>query len=223
MAFWANNIESCGTNAACRAEKRVDTSAAFFLSIEFQQTGFLVERLYQSALNRFPVYGEFTRDRQALGREVIVGQGSWQIQLETNKQQFAANFVERPDFIAAYGGLSNEQYVDALNVNTAGSLTASDRNALVAGLSGSTETRATVLRKVAENAVFSEHEFNRAFVLMQYFGYLRRNPNDSPDLDFSGYSFWLGKLNLFGGDFRQAEMVKAFINSGEYRHRFAQQ
>ena len=50
-------------------------------------------------------------------------------------------------------------------------------------------------------------------------GYLRRNPNDAPDLDFSGYNFWLNKLNLFNGNFVNAEMVKAFINSGEYRHR----
>ena len=57
---------------------------------------------------------------------------------------------------------------------------------------------------------------------MQYFGYLRRNPNDPPELslDFQGYNFWLNKLNQFHGDYIAAEMVKAFILSGEYRHRF---
>jgi hypothetical protein len=64
-------------------------------------------------------------------------------------------------------------------------------------------------------------EFNRAFVLMQYFGYLRRNPTDLPDSSFTGYDFWLGKLNQFNGNFIQAEMVKAFLNSDEYRQRFA--
>ena len=103
-----------------------------------------------------------------------------------------------------------------MNANTGNSLTASERNALVTGLNNSTETRATVLRKVAENAAFSQREFNRAFVLMQYFGYLRRDP------DSSGFNFWLAKLNSFGGDFRRAEMVKAFINSTEYRQRFGQ-
>jgi hypothetical protein len=63
-------------------------------------------------------------------------------------------------------------------------------------------------------------ETSRAFVLMQYFGYLRRNPDDPPDSDFAGYDFWLAKLNSFGGDFRRAEMVKAFISSTEYRRRF---
>jgi hypothetical protein len=75
---------------------------------------------------------------------------------------------------------------------------------------------------VAENQSFAQQEFNEAFVLMQYFGYLRRNPNDSPEvtLDFQGYNFWLGKLNQFNGNFVNAEMVKAFIVSGEYRQRF---
>jgi hypothetical protein len=222
LAFWTNNIESCGANAQCRVEKRVDTSAAFFLSIEFQQTGFLVERVYQAAFNRFPSYREFISDTQELGHDVVVGEGSWQAQLDANKQQFAADFAARPDFLAVYGGLSNEQYVDALNANTGGSLSAADRNALVAGLNGATETRASVLRKVSENAAFTQHELNRAFVLMQYFGYLRRNPNDAPDSDFSGYNFWLTKLNSFNGDFRKADMVKAFITSTEYRKRFGQ-
>ncbi|HEV7747047.1 MAG TPA: hypothetical protein VGO56_18775 [Pyrinomonadaceae bacterium] len=62
----------------------------------------------------------------------------------------------------------------------------------------------------------------RPLFLMQYFGYMRRNPNDAPEanLDFGGYNFWLGKLNQFNGNFVDAEMVKAFIVSGEYRHRF---
>jgi len=60
----------------------------------------------------------------------------------------------------------------------------------------------------------------RRFVLMEYFGYLRRDPQSLPDPDLSGYNFWLNKLNSFGGDFQQAEMVKAFITSLEYRQRF---
>ena len=80
--------------------------------------------------------------------------------------------------------------------------------------------RAQVLREVAEDSDLRAAEFRRAFVLMQYFGYLRRDPNDSPDHDFSGYQFWLDKLNSFGGNFVDAEMVKSFLVSGEYRQRF---
>ena len=66
----------------------------------------------------------------------------------------------------------------------------------------------------------SQRELNPAFVLMQYFGYLQRNPDEPPDTNLDGYNFWLNKLNEFGGDFRRAEMVKAFLVSTEYRARF---
>ena len=75
---------------------------------------------------------------------------------------------------------------------------------------------------MAEDADFARAEKSRAFVLMQYFGYLRRNPDDPPDTNFDGYNFWLNKLNQFDGNFVQAEMVKAFITSIEYRQRFGQ-
>jgi hypothetical protein len=80
--------------------------------------------------------------------------------------------------------------------------------------------RASVLRKVAEDADLAAAEKNKAFVLMQFFGYMRRNPNDLPDTTHGGYNFWLTKLNQFGGDFRQAQMVTAFLDSIEYRNRF---
>ena len=80
--------------------------------------------------------------------------------------------------------------------------------------------RGRALRHVAENSTLAQTEFSRAFVLMQYFGYLRRNPGDPQDTDYTGFDFWLTKLNQFGGNFQNAEMVKAFITSAEYRQRF---
>jgi hypothetical protein len=161
-----------------------------------------------------PRFTPFLRDTQEVGRDVIVGRSGWEQQLEQNKQQLITEWVARPDFRARYDALTNEQYVDALNANTGNSLTVQERDALVAGLNAATMTRAEVLRKVAENQEFSRREFSPAFVLIQYFGYLRRDP------DAAGYQFWLNKLNQFGGDFRRAEMVKAFITSSEYRSRF---
>jgi hypothetical protein len=81
--------------------------------------------------------------------------------------------------------------------------------------------RAAVLRKIAEDSDLRQGELNRAFALMQYYGYLRRNPDDPQDTDFRGWEFWLTKLNQFNGNFVTAEMVKSFLVSGEYRHRFA--
>ena len=65
-----------------------------------------------------------------------------------------------------------------------------------------------------------KNETNRAWVLMEYFGYLRRNPNEGQDTDYTGYDYWLAKLNQFNGDFIKAEMVNSFISSREYRQRF---
>jgi hypothetical protein len=75
-------------------------------------------------------------------------------------------------------------------------------------------TRAEALRSIAENSRFVSAKFNETFVMMEYFGSLRRDP------DAGGYAFWLNKLNEFDGNFERAEMVKAFIVSGEYRDRF---
>ena len=80
--------------------------------------------------------------------------------------------------------------------------------------------RSQVLRSAAEDPDLKNAELNKAFVLMQYFGYLRRNPIDPPDNNFNGYNFWVNKLSAFNGDFLKAEMVKAFLSSIEYRGRF---
>ena len=228
-AFWINNIESCGSSVPCREVKRIDTSAAFFLSIEFQTTGFLVYRLYKASLPEIPQrpramprYREFIRDTQQIGLGVVVGNSGWQQVLEANTVNFTNDFVYRPEFLANYPAtLTAAAYVDKLDAQAGRVLTFDEFFRLTNGLMAGLETRGSVLRKIAENQKLKNAEFNPALVLMQYFGYLRRNPDDAPDNDFAGFDFWLAKLNQFGGDFRAAEMVKAFITSGEYRHRFS--
>lgn len=116
-------------------------------------------------------------------------------------------------------------FVDKLNQNAGSVLSASERTTainLFAGAADSSNTtaRAQALRQVAEDQDLYNAEFNRAFVLAEFFGYMRRNPNDTPDTDYFGYEFWLNKLNQANGDYIKAEMVKAFILSDEYRHRF---
>ncbi len=234
LTFWTNQITSCGSDAACLDLKRANASAAFFLSIEFQETGYLVYRMYQAAygnLSGAPVpvrFGEFLPDTQQIGRGVVVGQTGWEQVLENNKEAFAADFVARPRFTAAHATtLTPTQFVDALFTKAGVTPSADERTAAInefgtAGTSADLAARGRALGRVAENQSFAQQEFNKAFVLIQYFGYLRRNPNDAPEatLDFQGYNFWLGKLNQFNGDFVNADMVKAFIVSGEYRQRF---
>jgi CubicO group peptidase (beta-lactamase class C family) len=237
LEFWVNNIAACGEDTACREAKRINTSAAYFLSTEFQETGYLIEKLYKAAygdgtgMSTFggthqisvPIirFNEFLPETQAIGQGVIVGQDGWATVLESNKQAFTAQFVQSPRFLAALPAtMSPSEFIDRLNTNSGGTLSPSERDQLVDELSSGIKSRAQVLRAVAEDPDLNTAEFNRAFVLMQYFGYLRRNPNDSQESDYTGYEFWLTKLNQFNGNFVNADMVKAFLDSDEYQARF---
>jgi subtilisin family serine protease len=237
LNFWTGNINNCSPQPACLEIQRINTSAAFFLSVEFQDTGYLVERIYKAAYgnangtstlggaHQFSVpiirFNEFLPDTQEIGQGVVVNVGNWQQQLENNKQAFTAEFVQRSRFTTAFPtSMTPAQFVDALNTNSGNALSPAERDQLVSDLSANVKTRSQVLRAVAEDPDLNSAEFNRAFVLMQYFGCLRRNPNDIPDTDYTGYDFWLTKLNQFNGNYVAAEMVKSFLVAGEYRQRF---
>jgi Calx-beta domain-containing protein len=244
LAFWTNQITECQQpGATCDAAvRRINVSAAFFLSIEFQETGYLVERIYKSAYgdatgvstfggtHQLPVpivrFNEFLPDTQQIGNGVVVGDPGSDMVLENNKVSYTQDFVSRSRFTSAYATtLTPTQFVDALFTNAGVTPAANDRTTAInefggAGNTVDTAARARALRRVAENSILNQQEKNRAFVLMEYFGYLRRNPNDPQDSDYTGYDFWLTKLNEFHGNFVNAEMVKSFLVSGEYRHRF---
>jgi hypothetical protein len=235
FAFWQNELFNCGVNPACVEVRRVNVSAAFFLSIEFQETGYFAYRAYKAAYGDatspgveglVPVirFNEFLPDTQRLGRGLVVGQTAWETVLDANKSAYVLDFVRRPRFLASYpASLSAEQFVGRLDQAAGGVLSPGQEAALVAELAPSPADdtlRASVLRQVADDTELKQREFNRAFVLMEYFGYLRRDPDAAPDSSYAGWKFWLDKLNSFGGDHVRAEMVKAFIDSGEYRRRF---
>jgi hypothetical protein len=241
LAFWKQNIDKCNdpaqrqpgqTLAQCIETQRVITSAAFFLSIEFLQTGTFVRSFYVAALDRpvtnnAPALIEWLRDSQAVQRGVIVGQGNWQATLDANRLAFMQDFVMRPEFVGLYPITDTPtQYINKLYSHALSRSPSSTE--LSDGLSGfggastanDPTARGQALLKVTQAADFVSREFPRAFVQIEYFGYLRRNPNDPPDNNFDGDNFWLSKLIQFNGDFLKAEMVKAFLISNEYRHRF---
>jgi subtilisin family serine protease len=234
LAFWTNNIESCGADTNCRAVKRVDTSAAFFLSIEFQQTGNMVYKMWKAGFGNAagtPVAirrANFMTDTQTARsspNQIIVGQGDWQNQLEQNKQAFALAFVQRPAFQSAHGNQDVNTYVASLFNNAGVTPSGAETSTAVTAFNnagGGNAGRAAALRSVVDSTSVSNALFNESFVLMQYFGYLQRDPDAPPEptRDYSGYTFWLNKLNSFGGNYVNAEMVKAFITSSEYRARF---
>jgi hypothetical protein len=211
LRFWRSEVDGCGADAACREVKRINVSAAFFLSIEFQETGYLAYRMGLASYGAAPRYRRLMADSRALAAGMQVGIGDWEARLAANRRAFAGEWVNRAEFKAKYGAMTDEQYVGALLSNTG--LDASRGAALVAALKGGT-SRAEVLLAVADDAELKRKETSRAFVLMEYYGYLRRDP------DAEGYGYWLSKLDSFNGNYIQAEMVKAFLESIEYRRRF---
>jgi Domain of unknown function (DUF4214) len=211
MDYWNGQLQSCGTNFLCNYSQRVNVSAAFFIEAEFQRTGSFVYRSYKGGLGRQPNYAEFGPDR----RLVIDGP-----QLEASKQAYSLAFVQRNDFQQKYNGTNTAaQFVDALigsiQQNSGVDLT-SQRQALINKYNTGTnqnESRAFALRDAIDNSGFTTAEYNPSFVLMQYFGYLRRDPEPG------GYLFWLDVLNnRVPGNYRG--MVCAFITSQEYQLRF---
>jgi hypothetical protein len=220
-AYWTNEITRCGSDAACINERRVGVSAAFFIEQEFQETGYYVYRFYRASFGRQPNYTEFTSDRS----RVTAGPN-----LEANKQAFSDEWVQRSAFVAAYPiTMSNTEVVNKL-FDSAG-LTAAIYNPLrqqeILAMNAG-RSRALVLRDVIEIADFKNipdpndpryselkqiSQYNPAFVLMQYFGYLRRN------VDQAGYAFWLDVVNNREPN-NYRGMVCAFITSNEYQLRF---
>jgi uncharacterized repeat protein (TIGR01451 family) len=119
--FWTNEIEQCGADAQCREVRRINVSAAFFLSIEFQRTGLLAYLANKAAFGnsttdpQVPVrYADFMREVQTLQRDYVFGQPGAEAVLEANRRAYFDEFVTRPAFASKYGAMSNAQFVSAL-------------------------------------------------------------------------------------------------------------
>jgi hypothetical protein len=202
--------------------KRQNVSAAYFLSIESQETGFYAIRLQRAAFGKKSREGsrlsfaQFFADAGVVGAGVVVGQTGYLQLLEQNKQNYAAQIVSSAAFVQRFPTSQTAgEFVNALFASAGVTPTQTELQSAIAAFgAGDTAGRIAALRKVADSGSVTQAELNPAFVLMQYFGYLRRDP------DTAGYNFWLAKLEQFNGNYIQAEMVKAFIVSGEYRGRF---
>jgi len=215
LDYWTSQITQCGTDQQCIHDRRVGVSAAFYIELEFQETGSVIYRMYRASFGTLAgtptraniTYSQFSQDRPQL----VAGQA-----LQQSTVNFANQFVQRAEFKTAYPDtMTNTEFVNKL-YDTAG-LTpyTNERQAQVTAMQGG-KTRAQVLLDVIEIPEFKTTEYNRAFVLMQYFGYLRR------DADQGGYDFWLDVLNRLPPPNNFRNMVCAFITSSEYQLRFGQ-
>jgi predicted Zn-dependent protease len=201
---WLGVLNRCDANPSPECD-RVTVSRSFFESVEFRIKGFFIYRFYAVSFGRLPRYAEIIPDLQ-----FVTGQTAEE--LNARREAFINAFVQRPSFRAIYDPLSNAAYVDTL-LRTAG-VTISNRDQLVNNLNTGAQTRAQVLRAIVESPAVESKEFNPAYVAMQYFGYLKRDPEPA------GFAAWLNYLNANSNDFRT--MVNGFVNSQEYRTRFGQ-
>jgi len=213
--YWTSQIAECGSDVRCIHERRIGVSGAFFVELEFQESGYYVYRFYKASFGRQPSFAEFMPDRSQ-----VVGGAS----LETGKQAFADQWVQRPAFQQAYPNtMRNTEVVNKL-FDTAGLIASTydpQRQEEIQAMNVG-RSRALVLRDLIEIPDFrntpgltnsSTSQYNSAFVLMQYFGYLRR------DVDQGGYDFWLDVLNNREPN-NYRGMICSFITSAEYQLRF---
>lgn len=183
---------------------------------QFERWSYPVYRLYKAAYGRAPKFDEFMADARFVGHGVAMHTSRWEEALDANMRELARRFMERPEFKEAHARASDEEYVERLLTN-AGIAAAADaeRAALVRRLNDGTQTRADVLSTVVADEAFARNDFNHAFVLVHYFAYLRRNPDDLPDRDMSGYDFWLKEFAQTGGD--RNRLTDAFAGSAEFK------
>jgi hypothetical protein len=208
--YWTDQIMMCGSNVRCVNSRRIGVSAAFFIELEFQNTGSFVYRLYKAGFARRPNYVEFTQDRTHVGGSDV----------EASKRAFALTFVQRSAFVQRYANNTTaSSFVDALiaTIHQASNVDlTSERTTLINRYIQGTslnESRAFAIRHAIETAVFVTAEYNPSFVVMQYFGYLNRDPEQG------GYDFWLNVLNNREPN-NYRGMVCAFLTSREYQERF---
>ncbi|HKO95918.1 MAG TPA: DUF4214 domain-containing protein [Pyrinomonadaceae bacterium] len=204
LAGWRNVLVNCGITIALPCDK-IEVSAGFFRSAEFQQRGYFVYRFY-SAVGRISLYHEFMPDFAKVSG-FLTDQ-----ELEANKMAFVDEFMARPEFQNRYAATFNNPtaYVDSL-LQTLGLPNHSGRGIWISGLTNQTRSRAQVLREMVESGEVYNKYYNEAFVIMQYFGYLRRSADAS-------YLSWIQTMNQSNGDYRV--MINGFMNSDEYRKRF---
>ena len=233
LRFYMNIIAGCNpSDANCVAFTRGAVSANFFRSPEFQRKGNYVMYLYMISIGQRPVtaaelsdsskverphYNEFMADLAAISTPnddpALTNQ---------KKDQLAQNWMSRPE-MASYPTDKN-QFAQTLATKAGVTLSSSTQNAIA-----SATTRPQVLRIIAESQEVDAKFFKQSFVTMEYFGYLRRDPEDchnsanwgGTDPSQCGYIFHNARFNLHPDpDFIQNIIVRGFIESPEYRGRF---
>lgn len=221
-----NNCTNQGKLGADPACDRVHVSSGFFRSTEFGERGYWIYRYYHAALGARPLLAQFKPDIRRLNGIQSPSE------LETNRATFINDFMARTAFQNIYAGLTTaanaSQFIAKLEEKAGVTLPATattqpgqppqfGRSELIAKMQSGEFTAAQTLRAFIEQKVVFDAFFFKAFVAMQYFGYLNRDPEDA------GYNDWVdvltnGRGSIPPGDFRH--LIFGFVWSVEYREKF---
>jgi Matrixin/Domain of unknown function (DUF4214) len=212
LDYWATQFAPCGSRNDCIRARRIDVSAALFLENELSATNAFVYALYADVLGRRPRFAEFESDRR-----VVLDQGP---DFEAGRRVLALAFVQRSEFQHRYpSAMKAKEFVNSLTSSIsqgADTDLSFQRDSPVASYDGTNAGRAALLTRLLASRVFTDVEYNQAFVLMQYFSFLRRDPDDA------GYNLWVNVLKSKPTRDREAarSTVCVFLNSAEYQARF---
>jgi hypothetical protein len=172
-----------------------------------------VYRFYVASYRRMPRYSEFLEAMEPVSRGVMLDVPDEQTGLEDRIRRFSETWVDGAAFRGRYGRLGSEAYVDALITHAGITLAPAERGSFIEKLDGRATTRAQVLLAIVNNPEFARKEEKRSLVLLHYFGYLHRNPDDPPDRGLAGFDYWLREVEVSGD---LARLPTAFMASGEY-------
>ncbi|HVF27256.1 MAG TPA: NF038122 family metalloprotease [Pyrinomonadaceae bacterium] len=219
---WLNVLNTCGPGQGNLGSPttcdRIHVSSGFYRSPEFTDRGYFVYRFYEAALASRPLYAEFIPDMASLsGFQTSAEQ-------EQNIAEFVAKFMGSPGFVQRYGTPTSANaaaFIAQLETAAQVQIAEPRRTQLISEMGSGQKTAAQTLRAFVESQQVYDKFFFRGFVAMQYFGYLRRDP------DTAGYNDWVDVLTngrasarIGPGDYRH--MIRGFVYSVEYRERFGQ-
>jgi hypothetical protein len=174
-----------------------------------------IYRLHVASWGALPRYGDFVPDVIAIGHGVVAGPLENQnIKLAENLKRFVGEWVERLQFKERYSAMSDDAFFEALMANAGLPLTSTRGADLMRDLRTRNAGRADMLLGLINHNEFIATQDKRSVVLLHYFGYLRRNPEDPPDGNLNGFNFWLRELETTGEIER---LARAFKESMEYR------
>jgi hypothetical protein len=206
LEYWTSQLEQCGKDLACLRARRLKISTAFFSAVEFQEKEAFIIRLYRTALGRAPSLAEFATAREQFSNAKAAEKGSVVLSL-----------VESEAFQKQYPKtMPQAEFVDRLVMNIRDRVGIDLVNHRDKLLQFAADSRAKVIQEIADDREVADAEYDRAFVLMQYFAYLQRDPDEA------GYKFWLNALasRPRNDPSRLASISCAFVNSSEYQSRF---